>query len=160
MTSTSTHRNSTSRPMLSTWTKGGRPTRSSRWKPTTPTARPNTATFAATTSSTKINRLPSTAKVCCLFHFQSILSARQLFFPFPSPRYCYYSSLVAIMCMLTEFLPGTRSPLTGSQPFVHKRERGRKKEGRKAIRLRWQFTGERERETESKSLALSGAFST
>ena len=130
MTSTSTHRNSTSRPMLSTWTKGGRPTRSSRWKPTTPTARPNTATFAATTSSTKINRLPSTAKVCCLFHFQSILSARQLFFPFPSPRYCYYSSLVAIMCMLTEFLPGTRSPLTGSQPFVHKREReekGRKK---------------------------------
>ena len=65
---------------------------------------------------------------------------------FPSPRYCYYSSLVAIMCMLTEFLPGTRSPLTGSQPFVHKRERGRKKEGRKAIRLRWQFTGERERD--------------
>ena len=49
---------------------------------------------------------------------------------FPSPRYCYYSSLVAIMCMLTEFLPGTRSPLTGSQPFEHKREReekGRKK---------------------------------
>ena len=93
-------------------------------------ANENTATFAATTSSTKINRLPSTAKVCCLFHFQSILSARQLFFPFPSPRYCYYSSLVAIMCMLTEFLPGTRSPLTGSQPFVHKREReekGRKK---------------------------------
>ena len=42
-------------------------------------ANENTATFAATTSSTKINRLPSTAKVCCLFHFQSILSARQLF---------------------------------------------------------------------------------
>lgn len=64
MTSTSTRRNSTSRRTSSMWTKVVPSIRSSKWKPTTPIVRPSTATFAATTSSTKINHLPSTTKVC------------------------------------------------------------------------------------------------
>lgn len=63
MTSTSTHRNSTSRRMWSMWTKVVPSIKSSKWKPTTPIVRQSMATFAATTFSTKINRLPSTTKV-------------------------------------------------------------------------------------------------
>ncbi len=89
MTSMSMHRNSTSRRTSSMLTKADRLTRSSRWKPMTPTVLPSTATFAATTSSTKINRLPSTMKVCAellpLFPSFSL--------PFSSPFGFFSSSL-------------------------------------------------------------------
>ena len=139
MTSTSTHRNSTSRRMLSTWTKAGRPTRSSRWKPTKirrhlPLRHPQQRStvchrqrrFVAFSTSNRYS-LPGNSFPPFLLHAIATTVV--------ASGYNVYANRVS---------SGHPISFNGVSTFCAQ-ERGRKKEGRKAIRLRWQFTGERER---------------